>query len=112
MQFSPRTGAIVSAVAVIVSVIAFLSPSAFPSYVPASVATAIISTCAFANILLSAVNGALHLYSSSAPGPLAPADPPVVKAAERVAELPADATPLNITIAKATATRAIADHQP
>ena len=81
MNFNPRIGVIISAMAVIVSVVAFLSPTAFPSYVPVGVATAIISTCAFLNIILNAVNGVLHLYSSSAPGPLAPPDSPAVKAA-------------------------------
>lgn len=81
MNFNPRIGVIISAMAVIVSVVAFLSPTAFPSYVSVGVATAIISTCAFLNIILNAVNGVLHLYSSSAPGPLAPPDSPAVKAA-------------------------------
>ena len=81
MNFSPKIGVIFSAFAVIISVIAFLSPTAFPSYVPIAVATAIISTCAFLNIILNAVNGVLHLYSSSAPGPLAPKDSPLVTAA-------------------------------
>ena len=82
MNFNPKVGVVISAMAVVISVIAFLSPTAFPSYVPAAVATAIISTCAFLTIILNAVNGVLHLYSSSAPGPLAPADPPTVIAAQ------------------------------
>ena len=81
MNCNPKIGVIFSAFAVIISVIAFLSPTAFPSYVPVGVATGIISTCAFLNIIFNAVNGVLHLYSSSAPGPLAPPDPPAVKAA-------------------------------
>jgi hypothetical protein len=108
MQFSPKFGAIVSAISVIVAVIAFLSPNAFPSYVPANVATGIISTCAFANILLNAANGALHLYSSSAPGPLAPADPTVVAAATNLANLPPDASPRTVVDAK-SAVKAAAD---
>jgi hypothetical protein len=84
MNFSPKIGVIFSAFAVIISVIAFLSPTAFPSYVPIAVATAIISTCAFLNIILNAVNGVLHLYSSSAPGPLAPKDSALVAAATKL----------------------------
>jgi hypothetical protein len=83
MNFNPKIGVIFSAFAIVISVVAFLSPTAFPSYVPVGVATAIISTCAFLNIILNAVNGVLHLYSSSAPGPLAPADPPAVVEAQR-----------------------------
>ncbi len=82
MNFNPKIGVVLSAFAIVISVVAFLSPTAFPSYVPVGVATAIISTCAFLNIILNAVNGVLHLYSSSAPGPLAPADPPAVVAAQ------------------------------
>jgi hypothetical protein len=112
MQFSPKLGAIFSAVALLISVIAVLSPSAFPSYVPNSVAAAIISTAAFATILLNALNGALHLYSSSAPGPLAPADPAVVLAATRVADLSPTASPSDIVAAKSAANAAVARHMP
>jgi hypothetical protein len=91
MNFNPKIGVYVSVVAVVVSVIAIMSPGAFPSYVPAGGAAAIISTCAFLNILFNAVNGVLHLYSSSQPGPLAPPDPPAVKAAMAAAARTASA---------------------
>jgi hypothetical protein len=112
MKFSPQIGVWLSAIAVVISVLAVLSPSAFPSYVSVGVATAIISTCAFLNILLNAVNGVLHLFSSSQPGPLAPPDPPVVTAAQKVADLPSNATQNQIIVAKAAAKNAVEDHQP
>jgi hypothetical protein len=112
VKFSPAVGAYFSGLALIVSVLAVLSPSAFPSYVPAGVATGIISTCAFLNILLNALNGGLHLFSSSQPGPLAPPDAPVVVAAQKVADLPPSATPLTISATKAAAETAVANHQP
>jgi hypothetical protein len=104
MNFNPKVGVVISAMAVVISVIAFLSPTAFPSYVPAAVATAIISTCAFLNIIFNAVNGVLHLYSSSAPGPLAPKDSALITA---VTKLQADDTAID-TATKTAATTIIA----
>ena len=75
MQFNPRVGVVVGAIATVISIIAVLSPNAFPSYTPLDVAVAITSTCAFLNIILNGLNTFLHLYSSTAPGPLAPQDP-------------------------------------
>lgn len=86
MNFSPKIGVVISVLAVLISVVAVMSPSAFPSYVPAATAAAIISTCAFMNILFNAVNTVLHLYSSSNPGPLAPPDPPSVVAAQKASD--------------------------
>lgn len=112
VKFSPEVGVWLSGLAILVSVLAVLNPSAFPSYVPAGVATGIISTCAFLNILLNALNGGLHLFSSSQPGPLAPPDAPVVVAATKVAELAPDASQLTINATKAAAETAVADHHP
>lgn len=110
MQFSPQLRTIVSVIATLIAVIAFLSPTAFPSYVPVSVSAAVISTCAFLNILMNALNGVLNLYSNSAPGPLAPGDPKVVVEATKLAALPSDARPSVVAAAKDAATEAIASH--
>jgi hypothetical protein len=69
---------------------------------------------AWAGIVAVVLNMILHAYSSSQPGPAAPADPPVVKAAQAVADLPPklDETSPRVAIAKAVAKRAIEDHQP
>lgn len=69
---------------------------------------------AWAGILAVPLNMILHAYSSSIPGPAAPADPPVVQAATRVASLPPDAPESSpqVQIAKAIATRAVQDHVP
>lgn len=69
---------------------------------------------AWAGIAALPLNMLLHAFSSSTPGPAAPADPPVVKAAETVAALPPNTpeTSPRVIIAKAIATKAIADHQP
>jgi hypothetical protein len=69
---------------------------------------------AWAGIAAVPLNIVLHAFSSSQPGPAAPADSPVVQAATVVANLPVGAkeTSPQVEIAKAIATRAIADHQP
>jgi hypothetical protein len=85
VNFNPKIGVWVSVVAIVLSVVAIMPPTTFPSYVPTTLAVAIISTCAFLTIIFNAINGVLHLYSSSQPGPLAPPDPPAVKAATEAA---------------------------
>ena len=69
---------------------------------------------AWAGVLAIPLNLVLHSFSSSKPGPAAPADSPVVQAATVVADLPKNAPESSpqVVIAKAIATRAVADHQP
>lgn len=69
---------------------------------------------AWAGIIAVPLNMVLHAFSSSIPGPAAPADPPVVKAAQVVADLPPNA-PENspqVQLAKAIAKKAVQDHVP
>ena len=66
---------------------------------------------AWAGVLAIPLNLVLHLFSSSKPGPAAPADPPVVIAATTVANLPPNAPAPAVQVAKAIATRAVADHK-
>jgi len=65
-----------------------------------------------AGTALAVINAVMHAFSSSTPGPLAPADPPVVVAAQKVADLPADASVGAIKAAKSAATSAVTDHNP
>jgi hypothetical protein len=67
---------------------------------------------AWAGILAVPLNMVLHAYSSNQPGPLAPVNPPVVQAATALAALPAGAPASAVRDAKATATAAVAEHQP
>jgi hypothetical protein len=67
---------------------------------------------AWAGIAAVPLNMILHAYSSSQPGPAAPADPPIVRDAQAVADLPPNAPATAVQIAKSIAVRAVADHQP
>lgn len=67
---------------------------------------------AWAGIASVPLNMVLHAFSSSQPGPAAPADPPVVQAAQAVANLPPSAPANAVQIAKAIATRTVQDHKP
>lgn len=67
---------------------------------------------AWAGVLAIPLNLVLHSFSSSKPGPAAPADPPVVQAATVVANLPPNASAPAVQVAKAIATRAIDEHKP
>jgi hypothetical protein len=67
---------------------------------------------ALAGLLAGVLNIVLHAYSGSAPGPAAPSDPPVVRAAMRVADLPSNAGAAVIAAAKGAATAAVAAHVP
>ena len=67
---------------------------------------------AWAGIAAVPLNILLHAFSSSQPGPASPPDPPVVVASTVVAHLPPNAPAPAVQIAKAIATRAVADHKP
>jgi hypothetical protein len=67
---------------------------------------------AIAGLLAGVLNIILHADSSSAPGPLAPPRPPVVVAAQKVADLPPNAPQALITATKSVASAAVADHVP
>jgi hypothetical protein len=67
---------------------------------------------AISGLIVTVLNIIMHSYASSQPGPAAPADPPVVVAATRVANLPSDASVSAVKEAKSEATEAVAAHQP
>lgn len=66
---------------------------------------------AWAGVMGVVLNIVLHAYSSSQPGPASPPDPKVVQDATAVANLPPNAPATAVQIAKAIASRAIADHK-
>lgn len=70
-------------------------------------ATAIVAVC---QILITLLGALMTAYSSSAPGPLAPADPKVVQAATKLADLPPGSMPRTVTEAKNAVMAAVNDH--
>jgi hypothetical protein len=69
----------------------------------------ILAWCGMIGTVLGAI---LHAFSSSAPGFAAPADAPVVVAAQKVADLPSNASAATISEAKSEARAAVSAHQP
>jgi hypothetical protein len=67
---NPNTSAIINGVFAVVGAIAAMKPDMFPAYIPGDVSVSIIQTCGMAMVFFGAVNGALHLTSSSSPGAL------------------------------------------
>lgn len=55
---------------------------------------------AASQVVITVIGMFAAAYSSSAPGPLAPPDPPAVVAATRVTALPSNATPSEVGAAK------------
>lgn len=103
MQVNPKTSAWIMGAITVMSAVAGMGATAFPDYVPAHLAAEIVQTDAFLLALVGAVATGLHLYSSSDPGPLAPADPPVVKAAIAAAAKSAGAIALGLLLGLALA---------
>jgi len=54
----------------VLGVLAMMSPSAFPSYLPAGYVADVIQTAGFITALWNGVHTVLHGVSSTAPGPL------------------------------------------
>lgn len=108
MELSPKTAMIIKIVLALLTAISTGTLS-LAGVVSPQTATLIIAIAGTAVTILGIVMSA---YSSSAPGPLAPADPPVVLAAERVANLPSDSSVGAIQAAKGAAKAAVDQHQP
>lgn len=66
----PNLAAAINAGVAVIGVLAAMTPSMFPSYVPASGAAAVTQTAGFVMALWGGVNGVLHLTSPSSPGAL------------------------------------------
>ena len=67
---NPNVAAALNAVVAVLGVLAAMTPSMFPHYIPSSVAQDVVETAGFAMAFWGAVNGALHLTSPSSPGAL------------------------------------------
>jgi len=67
---SPTASAYFSVAMAIVGVLAAMSPSLFPSYLPPGVVADVTQTAGFITTLWGGVNAVLHAVSSTAPGPL------------------------------------------
>lgn len=88
MQIDARTQAIALGAVSALGFIAALTPSMFPSFIPAGAAADIAKSAGLVAGLVGAVGTGMGLFSSSRPGPLAPADPPIVAAATALADAP------------------------
>lgn len=106
MQISP---AVAMWIKIVIAVLTAITTGALSltGLVSAATATQIVALAGVGTVVLGIVMSA---YSSSAPGPAAPADPPVVVAATRLANLPAGSSQVAISGAKAAAERAIDNH--
>lgn len=112
VQIDPNIKGYINGAVAICGIIATLGVSIFPDYVPSPIAKDIVQTAGLIFAIYGGLNSAGNFLSSSKPGALAPPDPPVVKAAQTLANLPPNAPTIAVQIAKAIATRSIADHQP
>ena len=111
MQIDGKTQAIALGVISALGFIAALTPSMFPSFIPVGMDADIAKSAGLIAGLMGAVGTGMGLFSSSRPGPLAPEDPPVVQAAERLASLPETAFPADRAAAKDALVNAAMNHR-
>ena len=67
---TPNLAAALNAAVAVIGVLAAMSPSMFPSYVPPGLAADVTQTAGFVMALFGGVNGVLHITSPSTPGAL------------------------------------------
>lgn len=110
MQIDPKLAMVIKIVLTLANAIGNGS-LVLTGIVSVQTATAIVAIC---QVLVSVLGIFMSAFSSSAPGPLAPQDPAVVKAATAVANLPLNAPEWSpqVKAAKSIATQAVADHKP
>lgn len=108
MQLSPKVAIWLNVILVLLTAISTGTLS-FSGVVSPATATQIV---AYAGVAVTVLNLVLHAYTNSTPGPLAPPDPPVVKAATVLADLPANAPLSLVQQTKAMVNDAVADHTP
>jgi hypothetical protein len=107
MQIDPNVKGIVNGVVAVCGVLSLIGVSAFPDYVPPGVAKDVVQTAGLIFTIYGGLNSGANFLSSSKPGALAPADPPVVVAAQKLA----DATmPGDVAQAKAQLSVAASQH--
>lgn len=108
MQISPNVAVIINIVLGVLTLISSGTLS-FTGIVSPATAAQIVAWSASG---IAVINVVMHAFASSAPGPLAPPDAPVVVAAQKVADLPANAPRSQVTAVKAAAVAKVADHEP
>lgn len=111
-SIDPNVKGYINGAIAICGVIATIGVSAFPDWIPPGDAKAIVQTAGFIFMIYGGINSAGNFFSSNKPGALAPPVPPVVAAAQKVADLPPSAGPAVIAQTKKVAAEAITDHQP
>lgn len=112
VSIDPDIKGYINGAVAVCGVIATLGVSVFPDYIPSPIAKGIWQTAGLIFAIYGGMNSVGNFLSSSKPGYFAPPDPPVVKAAQAVADLPPNASAPAVQIAKAIAVRAVAEHQP
>lgn len=106
MEISPKASIWINVILAILTAVSTGALSLSGLVSPAT-ATQIV---AFAGVGATILNLVMHSYASSQPGPAAPADPPVVVAAQKVADLPLSASPAVVAQTKRAATEAVTEH--
>lgn len=100
MQIDPNVKGVINGIVAICGVIGVIGVAAFPDYVPQGVAKDIVQTASLIFAIYGGLNSGANFLSSSRPGFLAPADAPVVVAAQKLADTPLTAPAGDIAAAK------------
>ena len=103
LSIDPNIKGYINGAISVCGIIATLGVSIFPDYIPSEVAKDIVQTAGLIFAIYGGLNSAGNFLSSSKPGALAPQDPPVVKAAQAVVDLPSNASESQIKTTKAIA---------
>ena len=90
MQIDGKTQALALGLMSALGFVAALTPSMFPSFIPAGIDADIAKTSGLVAGLMGAVGTGMGLFSSSRPGPLAPQDPGIVMAATALHAIASD----------------------
>ena len=90
MQIDGKTQAFALGLMSALGFVAALTPSMFPSFIPAGIDADIAKTSGLIAGLMGAVGTGMGLFSSSKPGPLAPQDPGIVMAATALHAIASD----------------------
>lgn len=111
-SIDPNVKGYINGAIAICGVIATIGVSAFPDYVPQGVAKDVVQTACLIFTVYGALNSAGNFLSSNKPGAFAPADPPAVVAAKKVADLTPDDSPNKVAAVKAAAIDAVQSRNP
>jgi hypothetical protein len=112
LSIDPNIKGYINGVVALCGAIAAIGASSFPDYIPQGIAKEVVQTAGFVLAIYGVLNAGGNFLSSSKPGALAPPDPPVVVAAQAVADLPKNASPATVVLTKKVAQEAVVEHQP